>query len=140
MGVRESWNELGTGGKVLIGLVVGGTVLVVGLVLLIILAAVLGSFVLGMGDQAAATTPQVSFDGDYDTSGETMEITHTGGESIAATDLHIETDDQVLEWEDEDGTVGAGDSAVVDVSPGTTVRVVWNGEGESAVLFSQTAQ
>jgi len=31
MGVRDSWNELGTGGKVLVGLLlVGGGVLVVG--------------------------------------------------------------------------------------------------------------
>jgi len=53
MGVRDSWNELGTGGKVLVGLLVGGGVLVVGLVLLVILAAVVGSFVLGMGESTS---------------------------------------------------------------------------------------
>lgn len=135
MGVRESWNELGTGGKVLIGLVVGGAVLVVGLVLLIILAAVLGSFVLGMGDQAVATTPQLSIDAEYDASSEVAEITHEGGDTVEAANLQIKTDDRTFEWEDEDGAVTAGDSVVIDVSQGTEVRVVWTGEGESVVMF-----
>lgn len=137
MGVRESWNELGTGGKILIGLAVGGVVLVVGIVLLVILAAVLGSFVLGMGEQTAGTAPQMSIVYEYDESSESVEITHDGGDSVEAGDLLIETDDGTVPWEDSDGTVTAGDSTVVDASDGTTVRVVWVGEEETRVLAEQ---
>jgi FlaG/FlaF family flagellin (archaellin) len=141
MGVRDSWNELGTGGKVLVGLLVGGGVLVVGLVLLVILAAVVGSFVLGMGESTSATaTPQVSFTADYDTAGETAEILHDGGDGIPADELSVETGDRTVEWDDADGAVTAGDSTVVDASPGTTVSVVWNGDGESAVLLRTTVE
>lgn len=140
MGVRESWNELGTGGKVLVGLLVGGVVLVVGLVLLVILAAVLGSFVLGMGEPAAQASPQLSVAFDYDDSTETVEIIHDGGDSVEAADLLIETEDGTFGWEDPDGTVSAGDSTVVDASPGTKVQVVWVGGEETTVLAEMTTQ
>ena len=140
MSLRESWDELGTGGKVLIGVAVGGFVLVVGLVLLVILAAVIGSFVLGMGDTAAATSPQISVAVDYDASTETAEVIHEGGDSIEADSLLVETDAGTFEWEDGDGTVTAGDSTTVDASAGTTVRVVWVGGEESAVLAETTVR
>lgn len=138
MGLRDSWNELGTGGKVLVGLAVGGVVLVVGLVVLLILAAVVGSFVLGMGDTAETTMPQASFTVDYDASNETAEITHSGGESIPASGLDVETGERTVEWDDGDGDVTAGDSMTVDANRGTTVRVIWRGDGESAVLSRTT--
>lgn len=141
MGVRDSWNELGTGGKVLIGLLVSVVVLVVGIVLLIILAAVIGSFVLGTGDAPdGMSSPQISMSQDYDASSEAVEITHEGGDSVDADKLRIETDERTFEWEDEDGTVEPGDSTVVDASPGTTVRVIWNSGAESMVLFRTTTR
>ncbi|SFR93432.1 Protein of unknown function [Halomicrobium zhouii] len=141
MGVRDSWNELGTGGKILVGLVVGGVVVVVGLILLLILAAVIGSFVLGMGEPSTATAmPQVTFSVEYDAAAETAEITHDGGDAIPADELSVETGDRTVAWDDGDGEVTAGESVAVDASPGTTVSVVWNGDGESAVLSRTTVE
>ncbi|MCU4798789.1 type IV pilin N-terminal domain-containing protein [Halobacteria archaeon HArc-gm2] len=112
----------------------------VGLILLIILAAVLGSFVLGMGESSAAATPQASFTVDYDAAGETAEITHDGGDAIPADELSVETGDRTVAWDDGDGEVTAGDSTAVDAAPGTTVSVVWSAHGESAVLMRATVE
>lgn len=138
MGVRDSWNELGTGGKILVGLLVGGVVVVVGLVLLVVLAAVVGSFVLGVGDASQSTTPTASFAFEHDVPNETAEITHDGGDSIPADELSVETDEGTVGWDDEDGTVTVGDSVVVDAARGTTIRVVWSDGSESMVLAQST--
>jgi len=62
---------------------------VIGVILMVaitvILAAVIASFVLGLGDQAQQTTPQASFSFDYtNESGgdDTLAITHDGGDTI----------------------------------------------------------
>lgn len=140
MGVRESWNELGTGGKVLVGLLVGGVVLVVGIVLLIVLAAVLGSFVLGMGSSAsggsAAAPPEMSVSMSYDATAETATVTHTRGETIEAENLLLRVDGELIDWTDPDGSVTAGDSMTVDASSGTRVRVIWSGGGEDPVTLA----
>mgnify|MGYP000400986852 CR=1 FL=1 len=72
---------------------------VIGVILMVaitvILAAVIASFVLGLGDQAQQATPQASFSFDYDGSGGSGEltITHDGGDSIAADELYIRGSD-----------------------------------------------
>ena len=64
MGLRETWNELGTGLQVLVGLGVGAVLLVAAIPIVVVLAAVVGSFVLGVGDPGAAgpEAPQASFE------------------------------------------------------------------------------
>ncbi len=134
MGVRESWNELGTGGKVAVGLVVGGIVLVVGLVLLVVLAAILGSFVLGMGSSAGGAPPAMTPAFDYTASNETLRVTHAGGDAVDADDLLIETDGRTVGWTAEDGTVTAGASTTAEAAPGSTVRLIWTGGDGRQVL------
>ncbi|MFC6941330.1 type IV pilin N-terminal domain-containing protein [Salinirubellus sp. GCM10025818] len=69
---------------------------VIGVILMVaitvILAAVIGTFVLGLGDQVQSTSPQASFNFDYtedatDDSDELV-VTHDGGDSIAADRLN----------------------------------------------------
>jgi flagellin-like protein len=78
---------------------------VIGVILMVaitvILAAVIASFVLGLGD-STNTTPSASFDFDYDGT-DVLEITHESGDKISASQLSI-----------------AGDVTVDDVTPGTT--------------------
>jgi flagellin-like protein len=75
---------------------------VIGVILMVaitvILAAVIGTFVLGLGDQVQSTSPQASFNFDYtqDAVGtdaaemnDTLVITHDGGDSIAADRLNV---------------------------------------------------
>ncbi|AAV48193.1 unknown [Haloarcula marismortui ATCC 43049] len=73
---------------------------VIGVILMVaitvILAAVIASFVLGLGDQAQQTTPQASFSWDYESgaSGSNnadgiVTITHDGGDTIALNSLYV---------------------------------------------------
>ncbi|TKX85330.1 type IV pilin [Halorubrum sp. SS5] len=65
---------------------------VIGVILMVaitvILAAVIGTFVLGLGDQLGDTAPQASFTVD-NTDSNTINITKTGGQSINADDLTL---------------------------------------------------
>jgi len=143
MGLRESWNELGTGGKIAVGLAVGVVLLIVALVVLVVLAAVLASFVLGMGSETAEATPSASFD--YDQSAGQVQIQHAAGESIPASEITIIVDGQRVFWADgggatsgDDGEVIAGDSITVDTQPGDDVQVVYRDEGVSSTLGAET--
>jgi len=86
MGLKQQWAALGTGVKVLIGLV-----LLVGLIpLLVITAAVVASFVLATGDGgASAAPPQATFECDYGAEGiespSELPITRGGGDDIEAS-------------------------------------------------------
>jgi FlaG/FlaF family flagellin (archaellin) len=57
----------------------------------VILAAVIGTFVLGLGDQLGDTAPQASFDIDSSNTQE-VNITKTGGQAIPINDLVISVD------------------------------------------------
>ena len=65
---------------------------VIGVILMVaitvILAAVIGTFVLGLGDQLGDTAPQASFDIDS-ADNSTVTFTKTGGQSIEASDLTL---------------------------------------------------
>jgi flagellin-like protein len=65
---------------------------VIGVILMVaitvILAAVIASFVLGLGDQTQSATPQASFSFDYE-SGTSLSITHDGGDTIQAEELYV---------------------------------------------------
>jgi flagellin-like protein len=68
---------------------------VIGVILMVaitvILAAVIATFVLGLGDQISNTAPQASFSFDYtedvDSNGDTLQVTHNGGETISANEV-----------------------------------------------------
>jgi len=68
---------------------------VIGVILMVaitvILAAVIGTFVLGLGDQLGDTAPQASFtiDGNNTTD---INVTKTGGQSIEGSDLTVSVD------------------------------------------------
>ena len=68
---------------------------VIGVILMVaitvILAAVIGTFVLGLGDQLSDTAPQASFDIDSSNS-TSVNITKTGGQAIPVDDLVISVD------------------------------------------------
>jgi flagellin-like protein len=118
---------------------------VIGVILMVaitvILAAVIASFVLGLGDQAQQTTPQASFNFDYtdnsDSSSENDEltVTHEGGDTIADTRLSI-----VADSADFDDTDDNSDNAPTD----TTWDNLFNPSGDeisagtSGTIYSDT--
>lgn len=112
---------------------------VIGVILMVaitvILAAVIGTFVLGLGDQVQSTTPQASFDFDQstetfkdstgaDVEAETMTITHESGDTISESDLKTTVGgDTAFNVDDSENTDGVWDGTG-DVSAGSSVRVV----------------
>ena len=136
---------------------------VIGVILMVaitvILAAVIASFVLGLGDQAQQTTPQASFSFDYDSSttgsgdfsktlgsdGE-LTITHDGGDTIEAGRIDITDGTNTADMETAFGgntgsEISAGTSVAADISNGDSIRVVYNSESgdNSATLATYNA-
>jgi flagellin-like protein len=143
---------------------------VIGVILMVaitvILAAVIGTFVLGLGDQVSNTSPSASFTFDFDTSasgspdcgdlsagsgdaGE-LSITHDGGDSIdedliSITDGSGSGDDPITDLEgcstiSSDETVSAGTTLFVDANSADTVRMTWESSngGDTATLGKWT--
>lgn len=121
---------------------------VIGVILMVaitvILAAVIATFVLGLGEQISQTSPNASFTFDYSEGGTgsaaigsgttgVVTVTHAGGPNIGADQLSI-AGDQTGDWTAGSLTanddVSAGDSITVDVNAGDALSVVWeNDEG-----------
>ncbi|QIB75186.1 type IV pilin [Halogeometricum borinquense] len=130
---------------------------VIGVILMVaitvILAAVIGTFVLNLGGSVSQTTPQASFGFDYNSNNAT--ITHETGDTI---DADSDTLKVVVEGKDISatsgaastitdgdaifsGTISAGSSAEIQVSSWSsdTVRVVWSSEtGENSATLSES--
>lgn len=123
---------------------------VIGVILMVaitvILAAVIGTFVLGLG-QNVQSTPQATFSFDFDTSVPNVTVTHNGGDRLSqgdnTNDVRIVAEDgSSKDWINSStgGSIAAGDSNDLDyTNNGTTVRVVWTGANNesSATLGSQ---
>ncbi|TKX61585.1 type IV pilin [Halorubrum sp. ASP1] len=119
---------------------------VIGVILMVaitvILAAVIGTFVLGLGDQLGDTAPQASFTVD-NTDGNTINFTKTGGQSINADDLTLSVNGSRI---NNDFTPGGnwqtGASQGVDygtVSPGEqVVRIIHDPSGNA--IYEQTVE
>ncbi|MFC7249970.1 type IV pilin N-terminal domain-containing protein [Halomicroarcula sp. GCM10025324] len=94
---------------------------VIGVILMVaitvILAAVIATFVLGLGDQVSNTAPQASFSFDYSSSGPTLDITHDGGDTIQGSELYVVVDGSRYGW--DSGALGGGS----EVSAGNSVTV-----------------
>lgn len=135
---------------------------VIGVILMVaitvILAAVIASFVLGLGDTASQTTPQASFSWDYSENSThsspdgNVTITHDGGDSIQAQELYIRGnfdsggDTTAGSWDTYDG---ASVSSGSDVSAGQTInpgvgsayelRVIYETqEGDTSATLSES--
>jgi flagellin-like protein len=115
---------------------------VIGVVLMVaitvILAAVIGSFVVGLGSEASAT-PQASFEFDYDGSGN-VAITHDGGDTLQAANIKIVESDGSVTDVTSPTEISAGDEFANIAYSGDTIRVVYNNPNndKSATLASST--
>ena len=129
---------------------------VIGVILMVaitvILAAVIATFVLGLGDQVSNTAPQATFSFDYEANSSlsspangNLSITHDGGDAIAADELFLRgssVSGETGNWSSLGGTsssssdVRAGNSVDIAVSNDDTIRAVFqsNDGGSSATL------
>ncbi|MFC7068315.1 type IV pilin N-terminal domain-containing protein [Halobaculum lipolyticum] len=106
---------------------------VIGVILMVaitvILAAVIGSFVLGLGNSVQQTAPNANFQFDFDTANDEVTATHTGGDSIPESQLNVTTNNNfTTAWGSDPVTAGTT-SDPVSYTPGSdTVRVIWSSE------------
>ena len=111
---------------------------VIGVILMVaitvILAAVIGTFVLGLGDQVQSTTPQAQFTFDEE-SDDSITITHDGGDPVDEGNTNIvdsNTGEVTCPWGVTE--ISAGDSCTTDPtfsgSEGT-LRVTWESDDGS---------
>jgi FlaG/FlaF family flagellin (archaellin) len=114
----------------------------------VILAAVIGSFVLGLG-QNVESAPQASFNFDQEDTGSVTEVTvqHRGGDSIDLENLEIRSEGNVKISDDGSTTnfdsssvFAAGDSETISASSGDQVDVVYVSSSGDNVLASYTVQ
>ncbi|WP_338737596.1 type IV pilin N-terminal domain-containing protein [Haloplanus salilacus] len=122
---------------------------VIGVILMVaitvILAAVIGTFVLGLGNQVQDTAPQATFSFDFEENTGTYNVTatHDGGDTFTSENtnsLNLSASgesDQAF-----DLSVSAGDSESIDsVDSETTVRVIWtspNGDNTATIARTTT--
>jgi len=137
---------------------------VIGVILMVaitvILAAVIGTFVLGLGDSIGETTPSASYDWDQDGT-DSVTLTHVSGQSIDAArvsgtvdgdTITFDGDSLGVEWAGTDSQITSGDSVdwaggswtedPDDFTGGEQLRVIWtaSGGGSSSTLTSYTVQ
>jgi len=121
----------------------------------VILAAVIATFVLGLGDQISNTAPQASFSFDYDTSvsgsdsfgtsaGSAdgfLSITHDGGDTIEAANLNINGGVNSQTWSSASGAsteISAGSGVEYAVEDSDTVRVTYqSSSGDSSATLGR---
>ena len=101
---------------------------VIGVILMVaitvILAAVIGTFVLGLGDSLGDNQPtaELSVDVSADSTNGTITVEHNGGDAIASGDLRIVVSDgtnstQATGQFDERFSVGDTESGTFDINP-----------------------
>ena len=127
---------------------------VIGVILMVaitvILAAVIGTFVLGLGDSISDTTPSASISGEIDTDGNAT-FTHQSGQNIDVDNLRISDTGGTFEEDSlfvtgEDDRFSSGDRATVENSVenstavsedgSETVRLVFDSGSTSSTLAS----
>ena len=121
---------------------------VIGVILMVaitvILAAVIGSFVLGLAGDVSQTSPTAQISFEYDSGAGTVVLTHDGGSSFQSDDVRLvgATTPEDVRSGDWDGTVRAGDATApigVSATEGETLRLVWDGgSGSSSVIARST--
>lgn len=117
---------------------------VIGVILMVaitvILAAVIGAFVLGLGDQVQETAPNANFDADWEfDDGDPVEvtITHSSGETLDPDEITVFVDGDDTGIDQFDQTeISAGDSTTVTSvdEQDDEVTIIWESGGQSSTL------
>ncbi|MFC4450195.1 type IV pilin [Halorussus aquaticus] len=130
---------------------------VIGVILMVaitvILAAVIGTFVLGLGDRVSQAQPSATFTFDYNktaTPNNALSVTHDGGDGVETSQLKLTVSGSKV-WEGEGGlqssysylggnkwdsdkiTAGSklsvADTGAGTIKDGNSVKVIWTASG-----------
>jgi len=121
-----------------------GIILVVAIT--VILAAVVGVYTLGIGDQVQDAPPNAEFDFNYQESSTQVTIEHNGGQPIERDSIDVvvsEGNIDSVSGERFPTRLSSGDTGVYsynNAAKGETLRIVWtapNGESSNTIGESQ---
>ncbi|WP_436934618.1 type IV pilin [Halovenus marina] len=103
---------------------------VIGVILMVaitvILAAVIATFVLGLGESVSDSAPQASFDFDYD--GSDVTVTHQSGAVLDSDRITVNVDGSAASSQFNTEISSGTSITVTGVNPGQTVAVVWESQ------------
>ena len=124
---------------------------VIGVILMVaitvILAAVIGTFVLGLGGQVQSTSPNAQFTFNENSTG-ALEMTHDGGDGVSTSSLNVTSDnasanlagDRICQdnagnqtWSADE--LSAGDTCTIPstyLDNGETIRITWEADDGSS--------
>jgi len=111
---------------------------VIGVILMVaitvVLAAVIASFVLGLGEEQQ-DPPKASFEFEYDTSGSgdpSVDITHESGDSLEQARLTVLNDGSSVggSWDGSDEVTSGDGYGSFTAASGNTISVVWKDADE----------
>ncbi|WP_256394231.1 type IV pilin [Natronoarchaeum rubrum] len=115
---------------------------VIGVILMVaitvILAAVIGAFVLDIGGSQEAA-PQASYNWNLDSTADELDLEHSGGDDISHSSIEIQTSATSEDPFTSSGTFSAGTTvdAASSVTSGSTVSLVWEASsGDSSQVLS----
>lgn len=123
---------------------------VLGVVLLIaitiVLAAVVGTFVLGIGDQLTSESPQTNLE--FSFTNDSVTILHGGGDELMSENINVEVNEEDVSisgsgWDRDPITVGDSmtieeDDISGDIEPGDRVIVIWTSDdGQRAAILGE---
>jgi FlaG/FlaF family flagellin (archaellin) len=102
-------------------------------------AAVIGSFVIGVGEESASS-PSAEFE--FERTSNTVTVTHDGGDGLDGERVELAIDSEVRgTWAElgDDGEVTAGDEVTLaDVPEDATVTVIWRNGDQSFRLAEES--
>jgi len=117
---------------------------VIGVILMVaitvILAAVIGTFVLGLGD-SLEQAPQAQLDAEWDSTNSELVISHNGGDSIPDGELEFSFDDGTDSGTIEDPSTGDGTFSVGDsVGYGTSQTGISSGSDVTVTVIHSPSE
>ncbi|WP_342590103.1 type IV pilin N-terminal domain-containing protein [Halarchaeum nitratireducens] len=107
----------------------------------VILAAVIGTFVLGLGSNVGNNAPSATFNWDYDSGTENLTVTHQGGDALDNSTINVtgtpDPDEITYSGLDDDRWT-AGDSATLNFTGNggaESAQVIWQSSGGSSSII-----
>ena len=117
---------------------------VIGVILMVaitvLLAAVAGTFVLGLGEQESETAPQASFAFEEGSSSGSVVVIHEGGDSFEGSRITLTGPSTSVDPFGSSSTVESGDESgeITKFSSGDEIEVVWTSpSGETTQVLAE---
>ena len=119
---------------------------VIGVILMVaitvILAAVIGTFVLGLGDSISDSAPQAQLNvesTDFDATTPEVTIAHNGGDTLQADELRVTVNGTTEVSGAFSGQFAVGDTNPISdssIAPGATIRIIHT--PSDSIIFERT--